>query len=108
MARKLIIDADPGIGDALAVVMAACHPEIDLLAVTAAAGSVSGEQATRNLLAVISLLDPPRWPRFGVSEGSRRGRRLTCLRLRYFMGRTDWAIFPCSMFSFIRSTTLPS
>ena len=70
MARKLIIDADPGIGDALAVVMAACHPEIDLLAVTAAAGSVSGEQATRNLLAVISLLDPPRWPRFGVSEGS--------------------------------------
>ena len=70
MARKLIIDADPGIGDALAVVMAACHPELDLLAVTAAAGSVSGEQATRNLLALISLLDPPRWPRFGVSDGS--------------------------------------
>ena len=70
MARKLIIDADPGIGDALAVVLAACHPEIDLLAVTAAAGRVSGEQATRNLLALISLLDPPRWPRFGISEGS--------------------------------------
>ena len=70
MARKLIIDADPGIGDALAVVMAASNPEVDLLAVTAAAGSVSGEQATRNLLALISLLDPPRWPRFGVSEGA--------------------------------------
>ena len=70
MARKLIIDADPGIGDALAVIMAACNPAVDLLAVTATAGSVSGEQATRNLLALISLLDPPRWPRFGVSDGS--------------------------------------
>lgn len=69
MARKLIIDADPGIGDALAVMLAAIHPEVDLLAVTAAAGSVSGEQATRNLLGLISLLDPPRWPRFGVSDG---------------------------------------
>ena len=70
VARKLIIDADPGIGDALAVVMAASDPAIDLLAVTATAGSVSGEQATRNLLGLISLLDPPRWPRFGVSDGS--------------------------------------
>ena len=70
MAHKLIIDADPGIGDALAIILAACNPAIDLLAVTATAGSVSGEQATRNLLGLISLLDPPRWPRFGVSDGA--------------------------------------
>ncbi len=69
MASKLIIDSDPGIGDALAVAMALLDPQVDLLAVTAACGSVSGEQATRNLLALVSLLDPPRWPRFGLAAG---------------------------------------
>ncbi len=69
MPRKLIIDADSGIGDALAVILALCDPEIELLAVTATGGMVSGEQATRNLLALVSLLDPPRWPRFGISDG---------------------------------------
>lgn len=69
MSGKLIIDADPGIGDALAVAMALLDPQVDLLAVTATHGAVSGEQATRNLLALVSLLDPPRWPRFGLAEG---------------------------------------
>lgn len=69
MPRKLIIDADTGIGDALAVMLALCDPEIELLAVTATGGMVSGEQATRNLLALVSLIDPPRWPRFGISDG---------------------------------------
>lgn len=65
---KLIIDADPGIGDALAVALALLDPEVELLAVTATAGCVSGSVATRNLQAVIELIDPPRWPRVGASE----------------------------------------
>lgn len=69
MGRKLIIDADPGIGDAIAIAMALYHPEVDLLAVTAVPGVVSGEQATQNLLTLVSLLDPPRWPRLGVASG---------------------------------------
>lgn len=68
MPSKLIIDADPGIGDALAVVVAMLDPEVDLLAVTATAGCVTGSVATRNLQAVIELIDPPKWPRLGASE----------------------------------------
>ena len=69
MTRKLIIDADPGIGDALAVTAALLDPEIDLVALTGVAGRVSGEQATRNLQAVVALLDPPKWPRLGQGDG---------------------------------------
>ena len=65
---KLIIDADPGIGDALAVALALLDPDVDLLAVTATAGCVSGATATRNLQAVIELIDPSKWPRLGASE----------------------------------------
>lgn len=68
MSSKLIIDADPGIGDALAVALAMLDPEVDLLAVTATAGCVSGPTATRNLQTVIELIDPPKWPRVGASE----------------------------------------
>ncbi len=68
MPKKLIIDADPGIGDALAVAIAMLDPDVDLIAVTATAGCVSGTTATRNLQAVIELIDPPKWPRLGASE----------------------------------------
>ena len=68
MPNKLIIDADPGIGDAIAVALALLDPEVDLVAVTATAGCVSGHMASRNLQAVVELLDPPKWPRLGASE----------------------------------------
>lgn len=68
VASKLIIDADPGIGDALAVALALLDPDVDLLAVTATAGCVSGPTATKNLQAVIELIDPPKWPRLGASD----------------------------------------
>ncbi len=65
MARKLIIDLDPGIGDAVAAVLAMLDPEFDLLALTATAGSVSAEVATRNLHGIVASVDPPKWPRIG-------------------------------------------
>ncbi|HEY2251839.1 MAG TPA: nucleoside hydrolase, partial [Planctomycetaceae bacterium] len=65
MPRKLIIDLDPGIGDAVAAVLAMLDPEIDLLALTATAGIVSGEMATRNLHGIVASVDPPKWPRIG-------------------------------------------
>ncbi len=69
MKRKLIIDADPGIGDALAIALALIDPDLELVAVTACPGCVSGEMALLNAQAVVSLLDPPRWPRLGVTDG---------------------------------------
>jgi inosine-uridine nucleoside N-ribohydrolase len=65
---KLVIDADPGIGDALAIALALRDPEVELIGLTAVAGRVSGDQATRNLHAILSLLDPSRWPRVGCSD----------------------------------------
>jgi inosine-uridine nucleoside N-ribohydrolase len=69
MKRKLMIDADPGIGDALAIALAICDPELELLVVTAVPGCISGEMGLLNAQAVVSLLDPPRWPRLGVTDG---------------------------------------
>ena len=72
MSQKLIIDADPGIGDALAILAAMADPSIELLAVTASAGTVSGMQATHNLQFLIDLVDPVRhastrrYPRLNV------------------------------------------
>jgi inosine-uridine nucleoside N-ribohydrolase len=66
--QKLIIDADPGIGDALAIAVALFDPEIDLIGLTATAGCVSGRTATRNTQAIIEWLDPAKWPRIGGSN----------------------------------------
>lgn len=63
--RKLIIDADPGIGDALAILVALLDPDIDLLAVTAVAGCVSAKDATRNLHGILAQVDPEKLPRVG-------------------------------------------
>lgn len=67
MARKVILDVDPGIDDAVALCLALFDPRLDVLAVTAVAGNVSADQATRNVQTIIEQLDPPRWPRIGAA-----------------------------------------
>lgn len=71
MPRKLIIDADPGIGDALAIALAALDPNIGLIGVTASSGCVSGMMAPQNILTVIESVDPDKHPRLGASTASR-------------------------------------
>lgn len=68
MTRKIIIDCDPGIDDAVALTAALFDPRLDVLAVTATAGTVDADRATSNLGAVISALDPPRFPRIGKAS----------------------------------------
>ncbi len=53
--HKIILDCDPGHDDAIAILLAARHPEIDLLAITTVAGNQSLEKITRNALKVCSL-----------------------------------------------------
>ncbi|HVU66862.1 MAG TPA: nucleoside hydrolase [Ktedonobacteraceae bacterium] len=55
MKHKIILDCDPGHDDAVALLLAAHHPEIDLLAVTTVAGNQSVDKTTRNALKVCSL-----------------------------------------------------
>jgi inosine-uridine nucleoside N-ribohydrolase len=68
MARKVILDVDPGIDDAMALCLALSNPELEVVAVTAVGGNVSPAQATRNVQAIIEQLDPPRWPRLGAAS----------------------------------------
>jgi purine nucleosidase len=68
MARKVILDVDPGIDDALALCWALFDPGLDVLAVTAVGGNCAAAQATRNVQAIIEALDPPRWPRLGAAS----------------------------------------
>ncbi len=65
MTRKLLIDCDPGIDDAISLCLAMFDEQLDLVAVTATEGKVSADQATRNVQAIIDTLDPPKHPRLG-------------------------------------------
>ena len=67
MPRKVILDIDPGIDDAVALTMALFDPRLEVLAVTAVGGNVLPEQATGNLQALVAYLDPPRLPRIGIA-----------------------------------------
>lgn len=56
-ARKIILDCDPGHDDAVAIMMAAIHPKIDLLGITIVAGNQTLEKTTINALNVCQYLD---------------------------------------------------
>lgn len=73
MAKKVILDCDPGIDDAMALCMALFDPRLEVLAVTAVGGNCSPAQATRNVQAIVEQLDPRRWPRLGTASPPDRG-----------------------------------
>lgn len=50
--KKIIIDCDPGYDDAVALLLAAGHPDVEVLAVTTVAGNQTIEKVTRNALRV--------------------------------------------------------
>ncbi len=58
MARKIILDVDPGIDDAVALCMALGDPSLEVVAITATGGTVSPEQSTSNVQAIVEQLDP--------------------------------------------------
>jgi inosine-uridine nucleoside N-ribohydrolase len=53
--HRIILDTDPGIDDALALLLALASPEIQLEAVTTVSGNVPVDQATQNALALLQL-----------------------------------------------------
>jgi len=54
--QPLIIDCDPGIDDAIAILLALASPELDLLAITTVAGNVPLANTTTNGLRVLDLV----------------------------------------------------
>ena len=65
--RKVLLDCDPGIDDALAIAFACGHPGLDLRGVTTVAGNVGLAQTTANALSVLEFTGCPGVP---VAAGS--------------------------------------
>jgi inosine-uridine nucleoside N-ribohydrolase len=55
---RVVIDTDPGLDDALAILLALRSPELDVVGITTVCGNVPVGQATKNLFRVLSLLPP--------------------------------------------------
>ena len=53
---RLIIDTDPGVDDALAIMLAHAHPDVRLDALTVVAGNVGLEQTVRNACTVLDII----------------------------------------------------
>ncbi len=55
MAKKIILDCDPGHDDAIALILAHGSPEIELVAVTTVHGNQTIDKVTRNALAIARI-----------------------------------------------------
>jgi pyrimidine-specific ribonucleoside hydrolase len=53
--NRVVLDVDTGIDDALALLYAVAHPELDLGAVTCVSGNVALQQVVRNSCSVLDL-----------------------------------------------------
>ncbi len=94
MARKVIIDCDMGTDDAVALCMALFDERVEILAITASEGCVTADQATRNLQAIIGMLDPPRFPRLGAATAAENAPPIntTFLFGRDGLGNSDFEV----------------
>lgn len=54
--KKVIIDCDPGIDDALALMLACVSKELDILGITIVSGNINGKQCAENALQVLDLM----------------------------------------------------
>jgi inosine-uridine nucleoside N-ribohydrolase len=70
MRRRVIIDTDPGVDDALALILALQSPELCVDAITTVSGNVHVDQATQNVLTVLGLFPLARRP--AVAKGAVR------------------------------------
>jgi inosine-uridine nucleoside N-ribohydrolase len=68
--KKIVIDCDVGVDDALALILAFRSPELEVKAVTGVNGNVPLEQVFINIRKVLSLIQPPEKPL--IAKGAAR------------------------------------
>ncbi len=76
MAAPVLIDTDPGIDDALALLFGWNSPEISVEAITTVAGNVPVEQGTVNVFRLLGLRKPSPRPVIGVGAAEPLARAL--------------------------------
>lgn len=67
-ARPLIIDCDPGVDDAVALMLALSSPELDVVAITTVGGNVSAARTARNGRMLAQIAGRPDVPVFKGAE----------------------------------------
>ena len=60
--KKIIVDTDPGVDDAVAILFALAHPGLDVAALTTVAGNVDIDNTTNNALGLLKLAGGYRIP----------------------------------------------
>jgi purine nucleosidase len=70
MPRRIIIDTDPGVDDAVAILLALASPELDVLGLVAVAGNLPLDITERNARALIELAGRPDIPVFAGCPGA--------------------------------------
>ncbi|MDQ4504401.1 nucleoside hydrolase [Sinomonas sp. ASV322] len=69
MKHPIIMDVDTGIDDAMAIMVAALHPDVELKAISCVSGNVSVDKVLANTLKVLDLVGAPEIP---VAAGATR------------------------------------
>lgn len=72
--KRIIIDCDPGIDDALAIMMAYMHSETEIEAITTVSGNVNVDQTTANVLKILDVLEADSLPVFVGAKSSLLGK----------------------------------
>ncbi len=67
--KRILIDSDPGVDDALAILLAMKSPELCVEAITTVSGNIHVDQATENLLRILGLLKMSESPIIAKGEG---------------------------------------
>ena len=98
MAEKIIYDTDPGIDDALGLLLLAASPEIDLLAITVTHGNTSQEKCLNNALKLVELTGITKVP---VARGAEEPlvKELSVAEETHGEGGLGYAILPKSAIS---------
>ncbi len=66
--QRIFIDTDPGVDDALAILLAMRSPELHIEAITTVCGNVPVTQGTENLLRILEVLDLEAFPLIAQGE----------------------------------------
>lgn len=101
--KKLILDLDTGIDDALAIAYALGSPEADLIGITGTYGNVLVEQGVSNALAILDLFGRPDIPVYSGLPHSSTAESFSVLPISAFIhgkngiGEAQIPHSPCGM-----------